>query len=119
MRHHDPGDLYIKFNVEFPQQLLPMTAAQRDALKGILGLEIPPRVTNGRAQKPYDQGNLMELDDDLEGEVDPLQVPLPPGVHGFDEELVDVERPGAGRRGITIEDEDEDAEPGRPQCTSQ
>ena len=39
MRHHDPGNLYIKFDVEFPQTIPRMNLSQRKMLKKITSVE--------------------------------------------------------------------------------
>lgn len=41
-RHHDLGNLYIQFDVKFPDKLEPLPAGERDLLEKILGSQKQP-----------------------------------------------------------------------------
>ena len=97
-RHHDFGNLYVQFDVKFPQRLggpegASMTEEQVRALESIL----PPRIQN--AAPPSD---AMVEDYALE-DVDPT-------------------RESARARGMTaVDEDDDDMQPGgeRVQCATQ
>jgi len=110
-RHHDPGNLYVQFEIEFPTHVKPLDSQQRATLKTILGL--PP--TTGK------DPNGMQVDEEEAMEVDPFAPAIPP--NSLEDEL-DLEDPdhGAGGRGATMDDEDEDGVPHgaeRVQCAGQ
>lgn len=110
-RHHEPGNLYIQFDVEFPESVDPMTLDQKNTLKKILGL---PPVDTLKASKDPDA-----MEDDGPLEVDAFTDPIPAGV---DEDEQMLEEPDAqGARGATMEDDDDDMHPGaeRVQCANQ
>ncbi|KAF2498847.1 DnaJ-domain-containing protein [Lophium mytilinum] len=96
-RHHDHGNLYIQFDVKFPEKITgpddgPMTEEARLALERIL----PPRKLD--VQPPPDA--MME---------------------DFTLDSVDPTREQARARGMAMEDDDDDMHPGaeRVQCASQ
>lgn len=98
-RHHDFGNLYIQFDVKFPDQLNgpdggPMTPEQIKALESVL----PPRAI-------------------------PAAMPPPDAmVEDFTLDSVDPTREHARARGMAnMEDEDDEMHPGaeRVQCASQ
>lgn len=96
-RHHDFGNLYIQFDVKFPERLggadgEPMSDAQKEALESVL----PPR--------------------------QPQHVPPPDAMtEDFSLEKVDESREaGRAQRAAMGEDDDEDHQGGeRVQCASQ
>lgn len=96
-RHHDFGNLYIQFNVKFPERITgpddgPMTEAARKALEQIL----PPR----------------KID----------QTPPPDAMtEDFTLDTVDPTRENARARGMAMDEDDDDMHPGaeRVQCASQ
>jgi DnaJ family protein A protein 2 len=65
----------------------------------------------------------MQVDDEDDLELDPLQEPLPADVQEEEMDLEDVDQNGARRaQGATMDDEDEDGVPHgaeRVQCASQ
>ncbi|OCK93605.1 chaperone protein dnaJ [Cenococcum geophilum 1.58] len=96
-RHHDFGNLYIQFNVKFPERITgpddgPMTEEARKALEQIL----PPR----------------KID----------QTPPPDAMmEDFTLDTVDPTRENARARGMAMDEDDDDMHPGaeRVQCASQ
>ena len=124
-RHHDPGKMFINFEVEFPTETPHLDSAQKDMLKSILGLPVldPEHKAAIRASKQQNNPNGMQVDEDDELEVDPLQVPLPENVDEDEVDLEDVDHSSARRaQGATMEDDDEDGIPHgaeRVQCASQ
>ena len=98
-RHHDYGNLYIQFDVKFPERLggedgAALTEEQIKALESVL----PPRIASTTAPPP----DAMIDDFTLEA-VDPTQ------------------ESGRARGGASMEDDDDDMHPGaeRVQCASQ
>ena len=96
-RHHDFGNLYIQFDVKFPERLTSadggsLTPEQQRALESVL----PPR-----AKGPSPPADAMTDDFQLE-DVDPT-------------------REGARAQGATMEDDDDEMGGGgeRVQCASQ
>ena len=95
-RHHDHGNLYVQFDVKFPQALhgpadkegspTSMTAQQIKALESVL----PPR--KPQAIPPPD---AMTEDFQLE-RVDPMEGSRAKGMHAMDED--DDDMPGGGER---------------------
>ena len=116
-RHHNPGNMYITFEIEFPTQTPPMNEAERAMLKNVLGL--PPSIATSKKMR---DANGMDVDEP-EMELDVLTPPLPAGVQEDDFDLEDVDQSGAQRaQRATMEDEDEDGVPHgaeRMQCASQ
>jgi DnaJ family protein A protein 2 len=99
-RHHDYGNLYIQFDVKFPERLggedgAPMSEEQIKALESVL----PPRVAASTAP------------------------PTDAMVEDFTLETVDAAREGGRARGLAGGMEDDDDEMGggaeRVQCASQ
>lgn len=99
-RHHDYGNLYIQFDVKFPERITgddegaPMTQEQIDALAKVL----PRQTIPGPVPPPDAMIEDFQLDD------------------------VDPTREHARARGMAgMEDEDDDMHPGaeRVQCASQ
>lgn len=109
-RHHDLGNLYIQFEVDFPEHVQPLSLEQKNGLKSILGL--PPVDTSKKDPEAMD-------DEDGPLEVDPLTEPIPQGAHEDEHSLEEPEN--AGSRGATMEDDDDDVPPGaeRVQCAGQ
>jgi DnaJ family protein A protein 2 len=79
-RHHDFGNMYIQFNVKFPQKNWTTDPAAFDALKAILPAQLsaaaPPAETMTEAadleevdasQQARAQGNAMGEDEDEDG----------------------------------------------------
>ncbi|KAF1989595.1 hypothetical protein K402DRAFT_326343 [Aulographum hederae CBS 113979] len=96
-RHHDHGNLYIQFDVKFPERLggedgAPMSEEERQALEKVL----PPRSTDD-APPPDAMTEDYALED------------------------VDSQREGPRARGLSGMDDDDDMHPGgeRVQCASQ
>jgi DnaJ homolog subfamily A member 2 len=96
-RHHDYGNLYIKFDVKFPERLGgPEGEALSDQAKAALESVLPPRITG----------------------------PTPPPeamVEDFTLEDLDPTREHAQSRGVNMDEDDDDVPPGaeRVQCASQ
>lgn len=91
-RHHDHGNLYVRFNVKFPSKGFTEDPAAFEALKNIL-----PTQVKANAPPAETMTELADLED------------------------VDASQAGRAR-GETGEDEDEDGHPGgaeRVQCASQ
>ena len=116
-RHHNPGNMYITFEIEFPSQTRPMGENERALLKSVLGL--PPTF---KSPKKSQDTNGMDVDE-AEMELDPLTPQLPPGAQEDGYDLEDVDQSGASRaQRATMEDEDDDGVPHgaeRMQCASQ
>lgn len=96
-RHHDHGNLYIQFDVKFPERLGgPNGEAMTDEEKSMLERVLPPRMKG--PQPPKDA-----MTDD------------------FTLEEVDPTREGARAQGASMEDDDEEMGQGgeRVQCASQ
>jgi len=95
-RHHDFGNLYVQFDVKFPERLGPEGSSMTDQQKTALESVLPPRM--------------------------PQTVP-PPDAMTEDFSLEDVDQQGeAGRAQRAAYAEDEDDEMGggeRVQCASQ
>jgi len=96
-RHHDYGNLYVQFEVKFPERLGPEGQSMTDEQKAALESVLPPRM--------------------------PQSVP-PPEAMTEDFSLEDVDGQGEGRRAQRAalgEDEDEEMGGGgeRVQCASQ
>ena len=96
-RHHDYGNLYVQFDVKFPESLRgpngePMSNQARATLESIL----PPRKTD---EAP----------------------PSDAMVEDFELEDVDPARDGSRAQGTAMDEDDEDMHPGaeRVQCASQ
>lgn len=98
-RHHDYGNLYIQFDVKFPERLggedgAPLSEEQIKALESVL----PPRTAAATAP------------------------PTDAMVEDFTLETVDAAREGGRARGMAgMEEDDDDMHPGaeRVQCASQ
>lgn len=121
-RHHDLGNMYINFEIEFPQSVPQMNRDQKDSLKTILGL--PAGVPSDKsARRSSRDPNGMQVDGEEPMELDVLTEPLPKNVMEEEVDLEEVDQQGARRaRGATMEDEDEDGMPPgaeRVQCASQ
>ena len=116
-RHHNPGNMYITFEIEFPTQTPMMNDKERAMLKSVLGL--PPTITTSKRQHDT---NGMDVDEP-DMELDVLTPPLPNGAQEDECDLEDVDQSGAQRaQRATMEDEDEDGVPHgaeRMQCASQ
>ena len=122
-RHHIPGDMYIQFDVKFPERMDELNPKQLQSLSRIL------HQTNGR-RLDYDMnGDLkMETDSDIymdseaEMEIPPGPM-LPPGANTEIAHLEDVDQNGQRRtHGATMEDDEDDGLPQggeRVQCASQ
>lgn len=96
-RHHDYGNLYVQFDVKFPDSLRgPSGETMSDQARSALESILPPRKT-GVAPPSDAEVDNFELDD------------------------VDPARDGARAQGATMDDDDEDMHPGaeRVQCASQ
>lgn len=121
-RHHNLGNMYINFEIEFPDVTPSLNSEQKDTLKTILGLPVPT-AEEKKARQPAQDPNGMNIDGDDPMELDPLTEPLPKGAAEEDVDLEDVDHQGARRaHGATMEDEDEDGVPHgaeRVQCASQ
>jgi DnaJ family protein A protein 2 len=124
-RHHDPGNMYVLFEVEFPDSAPHMDDAQKETLKQILG--VPPKSAQQKAadqaRKTQSDPNGMEVDTEAL-ELDPLAQPIPKGQDEEEVDLEDVDHSNASRaHGATMMDEDdEDGVPHgaeRMQCASQ
>ncbi|KAF2808594.1 DnaJ-domain-containing protein [Mytilinidion resinicola] len=96
-RHHDHGNLYIQFDVKFPEKITgpddgPMTEEARQALERIL----PPRKVD-------------------------IQPPPDAMTEDFTLDSVDPTREQARARGMAMDDDDDEMHPGaeRVQCASQ
>ena len=121
-RHHDLGNMFVHFEIEFPESTPMMNPEQKDTLKTILGLPAsgPGQQNAQRHHKKDPNGMQVDGDDDLE--LDPLAEPLPKSVM---EEEVALETPdpqNTRRAYDTMEDEDDDGVPSgaeRVQCASQ
>ena len=113
-RHHNPGNLFIRFDIDFPSTTPPLSEEQRALLKGALGL--PP--TQPRVKAPYN-ANGMDVDQEPL-ELDPQTLPVPAGAMEEEVDLEEVDQQGANR--ATMDDDDEDGVPHgaeRMQCASQ
>lgn len=123
-RHHDPGNMYITFEIEFPNTTPPLGEEQRDTLKYILGLPVPtPQEKAHLAAQRKQEPNGMDLDNVPDLEVDALTPQLPPNVQEDEFDLEDVDAGGHQRaHRATMGDDDEDGVPHgaeRMQCASQ
>jgi DnaJ family protein A protein 2 len=121
-RHHDLGNMYVQFEVEFPEHVQPMDFEQKSMLKSILGLPatMPPPNKNPPS---YDKAN-MEIDEPADvQEMDPLSQSLPADAMEDDVDLEEIDHSQQRRaHGATAMDEDEDGVPQgaeRVQCASQ
>ena len=114
-RHHNPGNMFVKFEIEFPTHTPPLNEEQRSLLKSALG--IPP----GKPRAPRD-ANGMDVDQDPL-ELDILAAPLPANVQEDEVDLEEVDHTGQQRANrATMEDDDDDGVPPgheRMQCASQ
>ena len=114
-RHHSPGNMFINFEIEFPNNTPPMDNNQKVMLKSILGL--PPTVPAAKTSN----SDGMDVDEEPM-EMDPLTDPLPSGVAEEDVDLEEVDHTNAQRaRGVMDEDDEDGVPPGaeRVQCASQ
>ena len=138
MRHHDPGNMYIQFEIEYPHGPLNFSAHERRMLRNMLNVppETPPE-TQIRLRKARDEAFTSGMDVDFETdprtgnivdhgqglEVDVLAERIPPSEVLEKVELEDVDPRGQrGSNGVTMEDEDDDGVPPgaeRMQCASQ
>ena len=116
-RHHNPGNMYIKFDIEFPTQTPSLGGEQRALLKGVLGLPPSKPLAKGRHD-----ANGMDVDED-HMELDALTPEVPPNVAEDDCDLEDVDHNNQQRANrAMVDDEDEDGVPHgaeRMQCASQ
>ena len=115
-RHHNPGNLYINFEIEFPTETPHMNDDQKMTLKSILGL---PQIL--QKPKPNAHGDGMEVDGQ-QMEMDPLTDPIPAGAAEEEVDLEDVDHTHAGRAARALDEDDEDGVPPgaeRMQCASQ
>lgn len=85
-RHHDFGNLYIQFDVKFPDK----TQINQQNLE-LLEQVLPPRM-----QQAGPAGDAMVEDYDIE-DVDPRQQARATGATGFGDEDDDEMHPGAER----------------------
>ena len=117
-RHHNPGDLYIAFELEFPNETPHLNDHDKITLKTILGL---PQHLNPVG--PHRGADPMEIDERDQLELDPLDHPLLPGSSADEVSLDEPDGHFADRsRGATMEDDEEDGVPHgaeRMQCASQ
>ena len=115
-RHHNPGNMFIKFEIEFPQNTTPLDDEQRAVLNGVLGL--PPTPVAPKNKRDL---NGMDVDETLE--LDPFQASLPAGAQEDEVDLEEVDHSNQQRANrATMEDDDEDGVPHgaeRMQCASQ
>lgn len=124
-RHHDMGNMYVIFDIEFPSQVPSLDESQKDTLKHILGVPIktPQEKQAIAAHKASKDPNSMAIDQDTDLEVDALTSEIPPGAQEDEFDLEDVDHTGQQRaRMAHMEDEDEDGMPQgaeRMQCASQ
>jgi DnaJ homolog subfamily A member 2 len=125
-RHHDPGNMYIQFQIEFPTRTPEMSDETKNVLKSILGLPplAPEMIGHKEAMRIQQQANGMMVDTTEDEELDPLNPPLPPGVLEDDHVLEEVDHNEQRRAqgAATMLDEDEDGVPHgaeRMQCASQ
>jgi DnaJ homolog subfamily A member 2 len=124
-RHHDPGNMYIQFQIEFPERTPEMSDEMKNTLKSILGLPpLPNEVIAHREAMRRQQANGMMLDAVEDEELDPLNHPLPSGVLEDEKYLEEVDHNEQRRAqgAATMIDEDEDGIPHgaeRMQCASQ
>jgi hypothetical protein len=63
MRHHDPGNLYIQFEVVFPTARPPLSPSELATLKKITGIDPPDLKKKDQANKDAD-GDTMVIDKD-------------------------------------------------------
>ena len=124
-RHHDPGNMYVLFEVEFPDTTPTIGDAEKDVLKKILG--VPPKTAQQKAAdaaKRQKDPNGMQLDNEHVLELDPLAQPVPVGQDEEEVDLEDLDHSNASRaqRATMMDEEDEDGVPHgaeRMQCASQ
>ena len=115
-RHHNLGNMFVKFDIEFPTATPPLDDSSRSLLKTILGL--PPTKP---VAKPGRDVNGMDVDQDRL-ELDALSAPIPAGAHEEDVDLEEMDHSGQARANRMMEDDDEDGVPHgaeRMQCASQ
>lgn len=116
-RHHNPGDLYISFELVFPTETPHLSDRDKLTLKSILGL--PQQLSPVGPQKGADP---METDERDQLEIDPLDQPVAAGAVTEEVNLDEPENHYGDRRGATMEDDEEDGVPHgaeRMQCASQ
>lgn len=116
-RHHNPGDMYISFDIEFPTETPHLSDRDKLTLKSILGM--PQQLNPVGAQKG---GDSMEIDERDQLELDLLDAPLAQGSTTEEVNLDEPDNHFADRaRGATMEDDDDGVPPGaeRMQCASQ
>ena len=122
-RHHNPGNMYITFEVDFPTSTPHLDDMQRDLLKNILGLPVLSPQEKKRLQAHRKQEtNGMDIDSGPVLETDALTTPLPPGVVEEEFDLEEVDAGGHQRAHRAIDEDDEDGLPHgaeRVQCASQ
>ena len=114
-RHHNPGNMFVKFDIEFPKQTPRLDDQTRALLKGALGLPPTKPAPNSRDM------NGMDVDEE-QLELDPLSQSLPPGVLEDDCDLEDVDHTGQQRANGMMDEDEEDGVPHgaeRMQCASQ
>lgn len=117
-RHHDPGNLYIRFEVDFPPTIKIPDSQGKDFIKGLYGL--PVLTPQQKAQQQRQNPNGMAIDGAEEEEVDPLNPPVPGDAQEDDCDAEEVD-PHSRAQGATMADDDDDVPPGaeRVQCASQ
>jgi DnaJ family protein A protein 2 len=93
-RHHDFGDLYIRFNVKFPEKL-------------------------GSEEKPFTEEQIKALEGILPTRVEPTPIPADAMTEDFVLEELDPTREQARMRREFEEDDDEMAGGERVQCATQ
>ena len=142
MRHHDPGNMYIQFEIEYPQGPLIFNAEERKQLRKMLNvpedeekvqLRLRRAIEDARANKK--SADSMDVDfkidtttnkiiDNGQGdEIDAFASPVPKDDVVEKIGLEDVDPKGQrGTNGVTMEDEEDEGMPAgaeRMQCASQ
>lgn len=137
MRHHDPGNLYIQFEVVFPTTRPSLSPRELATLKKITGADSYDPKQRFQADKHADEdadGDIMAIDGDVtEGEQDQYSEELPMEVDPVtkkkiqptvEDQYLEPVNPNSQDRAnmATMEDDDEDGMPSggeRVQCAPQ